>query len=170
MVYSGALLQLRSLPEYFLDLSKMLCGESYCVLTVDTDIYGTLILYRGVFYRIDKTRSDSLIVSQILKMLAAFKTKRDPELREIILRLCFDVIHFDQSMRLDPAAHLTKAKAATRQPHRRSFSSSGVQWGFITPAESPNGTRRLRGCGCPVDTSAKQKHRPSRQARLGGHR
>ena len=23
----------------------------------------------------------------------------------------------------------------------------------------------LRGCGCPVDTSAKQKHRPSRQAR-----
>ena len=24
----------------------------------------------------------------------------------------------------------------------------------------------LRGCGCPVDTSAKQKHRPNRQVRL----
>ena len=30
-------------------------------------------------------------------------------------------------------------------------------------ASSPGG---VWGCGCPVDTSAKQKHRPSRQVRL----
>ena len=44
------------------------------------------------------------------------------------------------------------------------LSSSGFQWGIITSTESPYGTRRLRGCGCPVDTSAKQKHRRSASA------
>ena len=42
-------------------------------------------------------------------------------------------------------ARLTSA--ATRQPRRRSFCSSGIQWGIISPLNDQMSPRRLRGGG-----------------------
>ena len=41
-----------------------------------------------------------------------------------------------------------------------------VQGLQLLPGSRASSTGRVWGCGCPVDTSAKQKHRPSRQVRL----
>ena len=58
-----------------------------------------------------------------------------------------------------------------RQQTSGSFSSCGRRWGILTRHRRTYGTRRLervRVSGGHL--CRRQKHRPSRQARLGGHR